>query len=54
MTHETAKRQGLDPVFPENSPNGMRIFYDNKEGRYYDAAIDMFISVEEYQSYLIK
>jgi len=43
MTHATARRQGLDSVYPETHEMGQRIFYDPMEGRYYDAATDLYL-----------
>jgi hypothetical protein len=43
MRHVTAREQGLDPVFPENTERGVRIFYDAKEGKYYDSATDLYL-----------
>jgi hypothetical protein len=43
MTHNTARKQGLDPIYPENHPLGQRIFYDIREGQYYDAATDLYL-----------
>lgn len=43
MTHETAKQFGLESVFPEGSEWGDRIFYDSKEGKYYDAYDDLYL-----------
>jgi len=43
MTHQTAKKQRLEPVFPEKSLYGRRIFYDPKEGKYYDSATDLYL-----------
>jgi hypothetical protein len=46
MTHKTAIAQGLEPIYPEHTENGKRIFYDTKEGKYYDASIDMYFEVQ--------
>jgi len=43
MKHSTAKQQNLEPIFPENHELGQRIFYDPKEGRYYDAFTDFYM-----------
>jgi len=43
MKHYTAREQGLDPVFSEKTELGVRIFYDPKEGKYYDSATDLYL-----------
>lgn len=43
MTHKTAKKQGLEPVYPEGTQLADRIFYDTKAGRYYDAHTDLYL-----------
>lgn len=43
MTHETAKKQGLDPIYPKEHDLGLRIFYDTKEGKFYDAECDLYL-----------
>lgn len=47
MTHATAKRQGLDPVYPESHELGLRIFYDTAAGKYYDAATDLYLELDD-------
>ena len=42
MRHATAKKQGLEPIFAEDSELGQRMFYDSKEGKYYDATTDLY------------
>ena len=43
MTHKTAIKQGLEPIFAEHTELGQRYFYDKAEGKYYDAATDLFM-----------
>jgi len=43
MTHEIAIKQGLEPVYPEGTLLADRIFYDSKEGQYYDAHTDLYL-----------
>ena len=43
MTHATAQQQGLEPVFPEAHQLGLRIFWDAREGQYYDAGTDLYL-----------
>lgn len=43
MTHETAKKQNLEPVFPEKHGLGTVIFWDSREGKYYDASTDLYL-----------
>jgi hypothetical protein len=43
MTHAQAKRQFLEAVFPESHPMGTRIFWDAREGQYYDSATDLIL-----------
>jgi len=43
MTHETAIKQGLEPVYPEAHELGQRVFWDPREGQYYDAGTDLFL-----------
>ena len=43
MTHDTARKQGLDPVFPETHKWGQRIFYDPAQGDYYDSSCDLYL-----------
>lgn len=45
MTHDTAKKQGLEPIFPECTEAGTLIFYDPKEGKYYHSGTDMFFDL---------
>lgn len=44
MTHETARKQGLEPVYPVGTQWSDRIFYDTREGQYYDAYTDLYMS----------
>jgi hypothetical protein len=43
MTHETAKKQGLEPVYPVGHNFSDRIFYDPREGKYYDSYSDFYL-----------
>ena len=43
MTHETARKQNLEPIYPETHELGQRVFWDPREGKYYDAATDLFL-----------
>lgn len=43
MTHKTAIKQGLEPIFPEDTEKGQRYFYDTQEGKYYDAMTDLYL-----------
>ena len=43
MTHNTASKQGLEPVYPEGHHLGTQVFYDTKAGQYYDASSDLYI-----------
>lgn len=43
MKQETAIRQGLEPIYPAAHPLGERIYWDKKEGKYYDASTDLFL-----------
>jgi hypothetical protein len=45
MNHLTAKRMNLEPIFPENTNLGQRIFYDSKAGRYYDSGTDLYMPI---------
>ena len=45
MTHKIAREQGLDPIYPENTEKGQRIFYDPKEGKYYDSFTDLYFQI---------
>lgn len=54
MSAETAITQGLEPVFSAMHQYHERIFYDPKEGKYYDSARDMFMTLEEARAFGIK
>lgn len=41
----------LEVIFPETSQWHDRIYYDRKEGKYYDRYSDIYITVEEFQTY---
>ncbi len=41
---------GLERVFSVGHRHYDRLFYDRKEGAYYDLACDLFLSVEEVQA----
>lgn len=43
MTHEIARKLGLDPVYPSGHELGNVVFYDFAEGKYYDASVDMYL-----------
>lgn len=43
MTHETARKQRLEPVYPENTQEGQFIFYDMNVGLYYDSSTDLYL-----------
>jgi hypothetical protein len=43
MTHKEAEKQGLQPVFPQRHELGERIFWDSREGEYYDAGTDSYL-----------
>lgn len=43
MTHDSARRQGLEPVYPEGHQYGDRVFWDAREGRHYDAYTDCYL-----------
>lgn len=43
MTHETAKKQDLEPVYPEAHRLGLVVFWDFLEGKYYDASTDLYL-----------
>jgi hypothetical protein len=43
MTHKTAIRQGLEPIYPEIHSLGTRIFYDTVAGKFYDASTDLYL-----------
>jgi hypothetical protein len=45
MKHETARKQGLDPVYPEQHELGLIVFYDTVAGRYYDSSTDLYIEL---------
>jgi hypothetical protein len=52
MTHNTAKKQGLEPVFSEIHELGDRIFYCPREGKYYDAYSDFFLEDFDPKNYV--
>jgi len=43
MDQDTAKSQGLEPVFPVGHQLADRIFYDTREGQYYDSGTDLYL-----------
>ena len=43
MTHDTAKKQGLETVYPVGHNLSERIFWDARAGQYYDAATDLYL-----------
>jgi len=43
MTHTEAIKQGLEPVYPMTNQWAERIFYDPREGQYYDAFTDLYL-----------
>jgi hypothetical protein len=43
--------KNLEYVFPETSEFHDRILYDKREGSYYDAYSDFYISLDEFHSY---
>lgn len=49
MTHKTAIKQGLEPVYPESHELGEWVFYDTSAGRYYDAGSDMYLEDTDYK-----
>lgn len=44
-------REALERVFPEGNQWHDRIYYDIKEGKYYDAYTDLFLELEELRAY---
>jgi len=42
------QRQGLEGPFRQ--PSGHVLYYDPKEGKYYDASRDMYIEADEYEA----
>jgi hypothetical protein len=42
---------GLERVFPAGHQYHDRIFYDTREGKYYDRYTDFFLTLEEAQSF---
>jgi hypothetical protein len=44
-------RPGLENVFPVGNQWHDRIYYDPKEGKYYDAYSDFYISLEEFETF---
>ena len=51
MTHTTAKKFGLEPVFPENHEHGSRIFWDKFEGKYYDSHTDLYLEWNDLKAF---
>lgn len=45
---------GLRRVFPEGHPFYDRIFYDGVENEYYDRSTDLYLDVDDLQSFGIK
>lgn len=43
MTHDTARKLNLEPIYPEHTQWADRIFYDPREGQYYDAYTDLYL-----------
>ena len=43
MTHDRARLQGLEPVYPEAHELGQRVYWDAREGKYYDAGTDLYL-----------
>jgi hypothetical protein len=43
MTHTTAIKQNLEPVYPEIHHLGQQVFYDKYEGKYYDSSTDLYL-----------
>ena len=41
----------LEHVFSVGHPNRTRIFYDRAEGQYYDAATDLYLTLEEVRAF---
>ncbi len=44
-------RNDLETVFSEGHPHHYRIFYDAKEGKYYDAHCDLYITLSEAKAF---
>jgi len=47
LSAASAKQQGLEVVFSPGNQWHERIFYDPKEGKYYDANSDVYLSLQE-------
>jgi len=43
MTHATAKKQGLEPIYPIGHELSEVVFYDRSVGKYYDATTDLYL-----------
>ncbi len=47
MTPETARKQGLEVVYPKGHELHEWIFWDPKEGKYYDSSTDLFLENDD-------
>ncbi len=45
------RQDGLEQVFSEGHQYHDRIFYDRKEGAYYDRHTDLFLTLEQAQAF---
>ena len=44
-------RHGLEQVFPDGHQYADRLYYDPREGQYYDAYSDWYISLDEAKAF---
>lgn len=45
------ERPGLESVFPRGHRYADRLYYDPKEGAYYDAHSDLYLSLEDARAF---
>lgn len=49
--YEVVRRPGLENVFMPPNQWHDRIYYDPKEGKYYDAYADLYLELDQLQAY---
>ena len=54
LTDLELSQMGLERVFPPGHQHYERVFYDAREGKYYDRGRDMYMSYEEARSFGVK